>query len=174
MNSRDFIRQTPSFYATENRYHSIWRSIHADPPLLVGVILLCAFGLFVLYSASGGELAVVRRQALIMLAGILVMFIGSQFNPHVIRRWAPTIYAGGLALLILVLFIGVEANGAKSWLDLPGLPSFQPSEILKISVPLSIAWYLASRPLPPRFKHLFWTAVLIILPAAQILSLLHI
>ena len=169
MNSRDFIRQTPSFYATENRYHSIWRSIHTDPPLLVGVILLCAFGLFVLYSASGGELAVVRRQALIMLAGILVMFIVSQFNPHVIRRWAPTIYAGGLALLILVLFIGVEANGAKSWLDLPGLPSFQPSEILKISVPLSIAWYLASRPLPPRFKHLFWSAVLIILPAALII-----
>ena len=169
MNSRDFIRQTPSFSATENRYHSIWRSIHADPPLLVGVILLCAFGLFVLYSASGGELAVVRRQALIMLAGILVMFIVSQFNPHVIRRWAPTIYAGGLALLILVLFIGVEANGAKSWLDLPGLPSFQPSEILKISVPLSIAWYLASRPLPPRFKHLFWSAVLIILPAALII-----
>ena len=169
MNSRDFIRQTPSFYATETRYHSIWRSIHADPPLLVGVILLCAFGLFVLYSASGGELAVVRRQALIMLAGILIMFIVSQFNPHVIRRWAPTIYAGGLALLILVLFIGVEANGAKSWLDLPGLPSFQPSEILKISVPLSIAWYLASRPLPPRFKHLFWSAVLIILPAALII-----
>ena len=135
----------------------------------MGVILLCAFGLFVLYSASGGELAVVRRQALIMLAGILVMFIVSQFNPHVIRRWAPTIYAGGLALLILVLFIGVEANGAKSWLDLPGLPSFQPSEILKISVPLSIAWYLASRPLPPRFKHLFWSAVLIILPAALII-----
>ena len=106
MNSRDFIRQTPSFYAAENRYHSIWRSIHADPPLLVGVILLCAFGLFVLYSASGGELAVVRRQALIMLAGILVMFIVSQFNPHVIRRWPPTIYAGGLALLFLVLFIG--------------------------------------------------------------------
>ena len=169
MNSRDFIRQTPSFYAPENRYHSIWRSIHADPPLLVGVILLCAFGLFVLYSASGGELAVVRRQALIMLVGILVMFIVSQFNPHVIRRWAPTIYAGGLALLILVLFIGVEANGAKSWLDLPGLPSFQPSEILKISVPLSIAWYLASRPLPPRFKHLFWSAVLIIFPAALII-----
>ena len=102
MNSRDFIRQTPSFYAAKNRYHSIWRSIHADPPLLAGVILLCAFGLFVLYSASGGESAVVRRQALIMLAGILVMFIVSQFNPHVIRRWAPTIYAGGLALLILV------------------------------------------------------------------------
>ena len=71
-------------------------------------------------------------------------------------------------MLILVLFIGVEDNGARSWLDLPGLPSFQPSETLKIVVPLLMAWYLASRPLPPRFKHLFWSAIMILIPAALI------
>ncbi len=169
MNNTDFTRQTSNLDGIESRQHTIWRAIHADPPLLVGIILLCGFGLFILYSASGGAVDVVQRQALIMLGGILVMFIVSQFNPHVIRRWAPTIYAAGLGLLFLVLLIGVEANGAKSWLDLPGLPSFQPSEVLKISVPLSMAWYLASRPLPPKFKHLFWSAFIIILPAGLII-----
>jgi len=103
-----------------------------------------------------------------MFAGLVLMFIVAQFSPHFFRRWAPSLYGVGLALLIVVLFIGVEENGARSWLDLPGLPSFQPSETLKIVVPLLMAWYLASRPLPPRFKHLFWSAVMILLPAALI------
>ena len=88
-----------------------------------------------------------------MVVGLVVMFIVAQFNVHFFRQWAPTLYAAGLGLLGLVLVVGVEANGAKSWLDLPGLPSFQPSELMKFVVPMLMAWYLASRPLPPRFKH---------------------
>ena len=71
-------------------------------------------------------------------------------------------------MLALVLVIGVEAGGARSWLDLPGIPSFQPSEIMKIVVPLVMAWYLGSRPLPPRFKHLFWSALMLLVPAVLI------
>jgi len=168
MNNQDFIRQSTGFHSSQSRAQTIWRLIHTDPPLLVGVIVLCAFGLFVLYSASDGDQAVVQRQALIMFAGLVLMFIVAQFSPHFFRRWAPSLYGVGLALLIVVLFIGVEENGARSWLDLPGLPSFQPSETLKIVVPLLMAGYLASRPLPPRFKHLFWSAVMILLPAALI------
>ena len=168
MNSQDFIRQSTGFYIPKSRAQTIWRIIHTDPPLLVGIIVLCAFGLFVLYSASDGDQIMVQRQALIMLAGLVLMFIVSQFSPHFFRRWAPSLYGVGLALLILVLFIGVEDNGARSWLDLLGLPSFQPSETLKIVVPLLMAWYLASRPLPPRFKHLFWSAIMILIPAALI------
>ena len=169
MINQDFIRQTTGFYRPPSRVQTIWRLIHTDPPLLVGIILLCCFGLFVLYSASDGDEGVVRRQAMIMLAGLVLMFAVSQFSPHFFRRWAPSLYAAGLALLGLVLFIGVEENGARSWLDLPGLPSFQPSETLKIVVPLLMAWYLASRPLPPRFKHLFWSAMMILIPAALII-----
>ena len=168
MNNQDFIRQSTGFHSSQSRAQTIWRLIHTDPPLLVGVIVLCAFGLFVLYSASDGDQAVVQRQALIMFAGLVLMFIVAQFSPHFFRRWAPSLYGVGLALLIVVLFIGVEENGARSWLDLPGLPSFQPSETLKIVVPLLMAWYLASRPLPPRFKHLLCSAVMILLPAALI------
>ncbi len=169
MANSDFVRQVTSFHSESIRGKSLWRIIHADPVLLAGVIVLCLFGLFVLFSASGGDLIVIRRQALVMLIGLVVMLVVSQFDVHVIRRWAPSMYALGLGLLVLVLFIGIEANGAKSWIDLPGLPSFQPSEVLKILVPLLMAWYLASRPLPPRLKHIFWSAVMILLPTGLII-----
>ena len=169
MNSQDFIRQSDGFDNRARNSKSIWRAIHTDPPLLVGISLLCGFGLLVLNSASGGDVAVVQRQALTMVVGLVVMFIVAQFNVHFFRQWAPTLYAAGIVLLGLVLLLGVEANGAKSWLDLPGLPSFQPSELMKFVVPMLMAWYLASRPLPPRFKHLFWAAVMILLPAGLII-----
>ena len=169
MNSQDFIRQSDGLDNRARNSKSIWRAIHTDPPLLVGISLLCGFGLLVLNSASGGDVAVVQRQALTMVVGLVVMFIVAQFNVHFFRQWAPTLYAAGIVLLGLVLLLGVEANGAKSWLDLPGLPSFQPSELMKFVVPMLMAWYLASRPLPPRFKHLFWAAVMILLPAGLII-----
>ena len=168
MISQDFVRQSTGLYSPISRSKSFWRSLHIDPPFVIGILLICGFGLMVLYSASDGDEAVVRRQALIMMVGLVVMFIVAQFNVHFFCQWAPSIYIASLGLLTLVLFIGVETNGAKSWLDLPGLPSFQPSEVMKFIVPMLLAWYLASRPLPPRFKHLFWSAIMILLPAGLI------
>lgn len=130
--------------------------------------MLGAFGLVILWSASGKSEAEVTRQAMIMGVSLVVMFIVAQFNVHFFRRWAPSLYAAGLGLLGVVLVMGVEKNGATSWLDLPGLPSFQPSELMKFVVPMLLAWYLASRPMPPRFKHLFWSAVMVLLPAGLI------
>lgn len=168
MINQDFIRQSSGLDSHKSNVRSFWRLVHTDPPLLAGIILLCMFGLLVLWSASDRNVAMVQRQALIMTAGVFVMFAVAQFNVHFFRSWAPTMYAAGVGLLGVVLVIGVEENGAKSWLDLPGLPSFQPSELMKFIVPLLMAWYLASRPLPPRFKHLFWSAVMILVPAALI------
>lgn len=168
MINQDFVRQTTSFHGPKQRSATIWRVLHTDPPLLVGILLLCGFGLFVLYSASDGDEALMRRQAMVMVVGLIVMFLVAQFNVHFYRRWAPSMYAAGLGLLVLVLFLGEVVNGAKSWIDLPGLPRFQPSEIMKFVVPMLLAWYLASRPLPPRFKHLFWSALMIALPAGLI------
>ncbi len=169
MADKDFMRQFSGLASVAVKSRSFWRRIHTDPPLLVGLLLLCAFGLFILFSASGRDQEVVQRQALTMIVGIVVMFIVAQFNVQFFRSWAPSMYAGGIALLGVVLLIGVEANGAKSWLDLPGLPSFQPSELMKFVVPMLIAWYLASRPLPPSFKHMFWSAVMILVPTALII-----
>lgn len=176
MNNQDFIRQSGGLDTGRQQSRSIWRLVHTDPPLLMGIVLLCCFGLVVLHSASGASELVefwsnpmVIRQAVTMMVGLVIMFMVAQFNVHFFRRWAPSLYGAGLALLGLVLLMGVEANGAKSWLDLPGLPSFQPSELLKFVVPMLLAWYLSSRPLPPRFKHLFWSAVMILVPAALII-----
>ena len=168
MINQDFVRQTTRFHAPKRRGATIWRVLHTDPPLLVSILLLCGFGLFVLYSASDGDEAMMRRQTMVMVVGLVVMFLVAQFNVHFYRRWAPSMYAAGLGLLVLVLSLGEVVNGAKSWIDLPGLPRFQPSEIMKFVVPMLLAWYLASRPLPPRFKHLFWSALMIALPAGLI------
>ncbi len=168
MINQDFVRQSTGFHTPQSRQKNFWRVIHTDPPLLVGICLLCAYGLFILFSASDGEVAIVQRQALSMFLGLVLMFAIAQFNVHFFRSWAPTFYTAGLGLLGLVLWIGVEENGARSWIDLPGLPSFQPSELMKFGIPLLLAWYLASRPLPPRFKHVFWGTLMILVPTGLV------
>lgn len=168
MISRDFVRQSTGLHVPRSRRRTLWTKMHTDPPLLLGIVLLCSYGLLILNSATDNEPGTVQRQALIMVIGLVVMFITAQFSAHFYRRWAPSLYGAGLALLLVVLFIGVETNGARSWLDLPGLPSFQPSEVMKFIVPMLLAWYLASRPLPPRLWHLCWSALFILIPAAMI------
>jgi len=168
MINQDFIRQFEGLDSGKQKSKSVWRLIHTDPPLLIGLTLLCSFGLFVLWSASDKNQAVVLGQAISMVIGVVVMLIVAQFNVHFFRRWAPSMYAAGIGLLGLVLLIGIEAKGARSWLDLPGLPSFQPSELMKFVVPMLLAWYLASRPLPPSFKHIFGSVIMILVPAALI------
>ena len=170
MINQDFVRQSAGLQRPVSRSRTFWTLLHTDPPLLLGIVLLCAFGLTILVSASDGSEAIVRRQAIGMGLGLVVMFVIAQFNVHFFRSWALSMYMGGLALLVVVLFFGVEVNGAKAWLDLPGLPRFQPAEIMKFILPMLLAWYLASRPLPPRFKHLFWAALIILLPAALIVK----
>lgn len=168
MINQDFTRQFSEVERRDSRSASPWNIIKLDPPLLLSLVLLGGFGLIVLYSASGENIAEVKRQAMAMGVACLLMLVIAQFNVHFFRRWALSMYMAGLGLLALVLIMGVEANGARSWLDLPGLPSFQPSEIMKFVVPMVLAWYLGSRPLPPGFKHLFWSGVLILVPAGMI------
>lgn len=166
MISQDFIRQLNE--GVEKKRNSLWRKLRIDPPLLLALVALGGLGLMVLFSASGENRAEVQRQAVTMLIGFMVMFLVAQLNVQFFRRWAPSMYTAGLGLLVIVLFFGVEANGAKAWLDLPGLPSFQPAELLKFVLPMLLAWYLGSRPLPPGFKHIFWSGVMILVPAALI------
>jgi rod shape determining protein RodA len=92
----------------------------------------------------------------------------AQIEVNVFRRGAPLFFVGGLGILVVVLFFGVEVNGAKAWLDLPGLPSFQPAELEKFLVPMLLAWYLAGRSLPPKFRHLVVCGLIILAPSALI------
>lgn len=73
-----------------------------------------------------------------------------------------------MVLLIGVILMGVTVKGSQRWLALPGLPRFQPSEIMKIAVPLMVAWYFNERPLPPRPVHLLTAIAIIAAPAALV------
>ncbi|TQV68314.1 rod shape-determining protein RodA [Exilibacterium tricleocarpae] len=146
----------------------LWRRIHVDPPLLLALLLLTGYGLVVLYSASGQNLYYLRRQMVFFVIAYCMMFTVAQVRMHVLERWAPWLYLGGVGLLVLVLFFGTGAKGAQRWLSLGGF-RFQPSEILKLAVPIAVATYLAQRILPPRFKHVIWTLMLILIPTALIM-----
>lgn len=169
MASRSISRQLSSnFYRLSNRNGDLWQSLRIDPPLLLSLLCLAAFGLMVLYSASGENIGDVERQAAAIAVGFVIMILVSQVDANVFRRGAPLMFVGGIVLLGIVLVVGVETNGSKSWLDLPGLPRFQPAEIEKFLVPMLLAWYLSSRSLPPKFKDLVVCGVIILLPGALI------
>jgi rod shape determining protein RodA len=142
------------------------RRFNVDGPLLGGVLLICALGLVVLYSAVGESLRLWLNQLVRLGVAIVGMFIIAQFSPDFLRRWTPWGYAAGLVLLILVLTTGEVGQGAQRWLDI-GI-RFQPSEIMKLGVPMMAAWYLHDRPIPPRFGQLMILAVIILVPTVLI------
>ncbi|ADE13756.1 rod shape-determining protein RodA [Nitrosococcus halophilus Nc 4] len=141
--------------------------LHLDSPLLLGLVLLSSFGLVVLFSAGGQDIDLIQRQ-LLRLGVALVALIGlAQVPPRQFERWAPWLYGLGLGLLIFVLVYGHVGKGAQRWLDF-GIFRFQPSEIMKIAVPMMIAHFFAQAALPPRWWQLLLALVLIILPAGLI------
>lgn len=144
----------------------IMRRLNIDGQLLGGLLLICGLGLVVLYSAVGEDMDLLLQQCVRLGVAIAGMFVVAQLPPDVLRRWTPWAYGAGLVLLILVLKFGEVGQGAKRWLDL-GI-RFQPSEIMKLAVPMMAAWYLHDRQLPPRAGHMLIIAVLVIVPTALI------
>jgi len=141
-----------------------WQRLHVDLPLLLLLLIACASGLFVLYSASGHNAGYVERQTIFMGLGFFAMLVAAQFSPRFLRRWAFLPYIAGLALLIAVVLVGTGAKGAQRWLDL-GFFRFQPSEILKIASPLMLASFLSTRDIPPKLGDLLIALVIMVLPA---------
>jgi rod shape determining protein RodA len=137
--------------------------LHLDMPLLLGLALLCVMGLVTLYSAGGQELVLVMRQAMRMVLAFGLMFLIAQCPPGQLARWSVPLYALGLLLLLLVLIIGEVGKGAQRWLDL-GLLRFQPSELMKLAVPMVVAWLLAEHDLPPSMPRIFVAGILILVP----------
>jgi rod shape determining protein RodA len=142
-------------------------ALHLDSPLLIGVLAVCAAGLVVLFSAAGEDVGVFLRQAIRVGLALAVMVAVAQVPPRVLRVVAPFLYGIGVLLLVIVAVKGDIAMGAQRWLDL-GIVRFQPSEIMKIAVPLACAWYLHDRPLPPDFLTLCVLAVGILVPTLLI------
>ncbi|MGI9249295.1 MAG: rod shape-determining protein RodA [Woeseiaceae bacterium] len=142
------------------------RRLHIDGPLLGGLILICGFGLFILYSAVGEDNRLLMNQAIRLSVAFIAMLVVAQLPPDFLRRWTPWGYIAGLILLVLVLVSGEVGQGARRWLDL-GI-RFQPSEAMKLGVPMMAAWYLHDRQMPPNVRQLLIIAVMIVAPTVLI------
>jgi len=142
-------------------------ALHLDGPLLLALLAVCTAGLVVLFSAAGEDLGVFVRQAARVALGLVVMVAAAQVPPRVLRAVSPWAYTAGVMLLVAVTLVGEISMGAQRWLDL-GIVRFQPSEIMKIAVPLACAWFLHNRPLPPGFTTLLVLAAAILVPVLLI------
>ncbi|MBB3140098.1 rod shape-determining protein RodA [Halomonas organivorans] len=151
-----------------SRKRSLWERIHLDPWLLGMLLLLMLAGLVVLYSASGQRLEVVIAQGLRFGVAIAGMVIIAQFTPATLQRWAMPAYLAGMAMLVAVEIMGDMGMGAQRWLVIPGVVRFQPSEMMKLAVPMMVAAWLSRRELPPRWQDLLVCALLIGAPVLLI------
>ena len=139
--------------------------LYFDPYLLVLTGMTLCLGLLVLYSAGGNSIAVPLKQLARIAIGFVCMFIMAQIKPHQLAILSPFLYLFGLCLLVVVFFTGHIGKGAQRWLNL-GIINFEPSEVMKIALPLCIAAYLQDKKLPLGLRELGWCVVLMIIPVA--------
>lgn len=151
----------------QHKIPSFWQRIHIDVPLLLGLLSLMILGLFVVYSAGGQELDIVIRQTIRLGIGLVVMLAIAQIPPLSYQKWAVPLFIIGILLLAAVLLFGHVGKGAQRWLDL-GFMKFQPSEIMKLVVPMMIAWYISQYNLPVKLKHIVIAFVLVLIPTLLI------
>ncbi|MDJ0941487.1 MAG: rod shape-determining protein RodA [Woeseiaceae bacterium] len=144
----------------------ILRRLNIDGPLFGGLLLICALGLAVLYSAVGESTRLTMNQFIRLGVAVVAMLIVAQIPPDIMRRWTPLGYAVGLVLLVFVLTSGDVGQGARRWLNI-GI-RFQPSEIMKLAVPMMAAWYLHDKSLPPKIGQLLIVGVMIVVPTVLI------
>ena len=161
------MHRLPDSHGSLARPVSLSRRWHIDVPLLMLLILLAGVGLVVLYSAAGADIHYVRRQSVFLVVAFVGMLVAAQIPVDMYRRWSPWLYIGGCCLLVAVLFIGVGAKGAQRWLQIGGF-RFQPSEALKLAVPMSVAAFLHKRTLPPSLVTVIGALGIVAVPAALI------
>lgn len=143
--------QTTNF---NSRPTTFLQKIHIDGWLLLALTTLMGVGLMAIYSAGGQDWALVQRQLVRLSVAMVVMFFIAQIPPLALRRMSIYMYVIGVLLLVAVLIVGVTGKGAQRWLDL-GFFRFQPSELLKLAVPMVVAWYISKASLPPRTLTVF-------------------
>lgn len=145
------------------KWQSLLQRLHFDGLLLLGLCTITAFGLIVLYSASGQNMDMMYSRFIQVGIGFLTLLVMAQFSPNFYKKIAPYLFIISLILLGLVDLVGATSKGAQRWLNL-GLFRFQPSEIVKLSVPLMVATYLGSCPQPIKLKETFIALIMILFP----------
>lgn len=145
-------------------YRFTVKSMHVDWPLTGLILALMGLGLLILYSASNANLAILMRQGLRLVFAFTIMMIFAAIPPHKYKTWSPWLYGLSLCLIIAVIVMGKIGKGAQRWLDL-GLIRFQPSEIMKLALPMMAAWYLDKKRIPINLPTVFIACLLILIPA---------
>lgn len=147
--------------------HRLLVALRLDPPLMFGVAAVCAVGMLALYSAGGQSLPLVAQQGVRLALGVGVLLVVAQIPPRNLWLLTPWAYLGGVGLLLWVLIGGEMSGGAQRWLDL-GLVRVQPSEAMKLAVPMMVAWYLGDRAMPPSMLRVLVALSLVALPVLLI------
>ncbi len=144
-----------------------WYSLHLDPPLMFLLILIIGFGLFILFSASNESGAILWKQLLRVIIGFAILFLFAQIPPKRYYDWAPWVFAGILLMLIIVVFFGHVDKGARRWLNV-GFFHFQPSEVMKLVMPMMLARYFSDKELPPHLAPLIASVMMLLIPVLLI------
>jgi rod shape determining protein RodA len=144
------------------------RALGLDGPLTGVLALIVCIGVMVVYSASGQNVKMVEHHLGNIAIAVTAFLVLARFSsPQYLRLFSPAAYVVGILLLAVVAVTGHIGKGAQRWLDI-GFLRFQPSEIMKLAVPMMCAWYMHDRPLPLTFWDLIVMGVLIMIPTAMI------
>ncbi len=141
--------------------------LHLDLPLLCGIGLLMLIGLMIIYSSGSGSFVLLQKQLIRLGLAMGIIVLLAQIPPTYYRTWAPWLFAVGLVLLMAVPIIGESRKGAQRWINL-GFTTFQPSELMKLAVPMMLAWYFSNKKLPPHLKDLIIGLTLLAVPTVLI------
>ncbi|MBU3846111.1 MAG: rod shape-determining protein RodA [Candidatus Acinetobacter avistercoris] len=163
-----FLRHAPRDGLSTAHIPSKWHQFHIDPWLCLFLLFNAIIGLTALYSASAQDVLLVSKQAMSFGIGFIVMIGFAQISPKVYQSLSPIVYIIGVVSLIAVIFIGEVRMGAQRWIDIPGVGSVQPSEFMKIGMPMMISWFLSKYSLPPTLPRIFISLVLITIPFLMI------
>jgi len=140
---------------------------HIDIPLFYALLALTGISLLVVFSASAENLTMLVKHILRLIMGFGILFLIAQIRPDDLRRLAPILFGLAVLLLIAVLGVGIVSKGARRWLGVGSL-SFQPAEVMKLALPMMLAWYFARVPLPPNLRQLALAGIITIVPVALI------
>lgn len=153
--------------ASKPVYRFRTQALPVDVPLLGLLCSLIILGLFILYSASNANMSMLFRQSLRLTLATSVMMILAFIPPHKYKIWTPWLYGTGLSLLIAVMLMGKIGKGAQRWLEL-GVFRFQPSEIMKLAVPMMAAWFFDRQTDPSSYRSIMLASLIIFIPAILI------
>ena len=167
--SNDFSRNAHVSSRELGSRTRILHALHIDPWLMLPLIALSVSGLFVLYSASGQSDTMLMTQIRNLGVAFFVLLVTAQLKVAALKGVSPYIFSITVVLLIGVAFFGVGAKGAQRWLDL-GFIRFQPSEVMKVAMPLAVAWWLSKKALAPARRELLIAFLMVALPSLLILG----